>query len=74
MQTIFSLGVGKHSAYEVNAIPMSSPLLSKIIDKRKSKTNEIILVGTQVRLTNDKLASRIQSEKRKDIELRKLTL
>ena len=49
-----------------------SPLLSKIIDKRKSKTNEIILVGTQVRLTNDKLASRIQSEEAQRYRIEKI--
>ena len=67
-----SWGWKKHSAYEVNAIPMPSPLLSKNINKRKSKTNEIILVGTQVRLTNDKLASRIQSEEAQRYRIEKI--
>ena len=67
-----SWGWKTHSNYKVNAVPMPSPLLSKNINKRRSKEDEIILVGTQVRLTNDKLASRIQSEEAQKYRIDKI--
>jgi len=57
-----SWGWCEHSDYQVNAIPVASPLLSRKINSRKSVSNEIILVGAQARLVNDRLSSRIQTE------------
>ena len=55
-------GWTKHANYQVNAIPLPSPQLSKRIGLRNNVTEDLILVGTQARLVNDRLASRIQTE------------
>jgi putative transferase (TIGR04331 family) len=57
-----SWGWDKHSNYIVNAIPLASPLLSKKINSKKKSSKDIIFIGTQIKLINDKLASRIQTE------------
>jgi putative transferase (TIGR04331 family) len=55
-------GWEKHANYQVNAIPLPSPQLSKKIGKRKNPSKNLVMVGTQARLVNDRLASRIQTE------------
>ncbi len=55
-------GWKKHANYQVNAIPLPSPQLSKKIRKRRNTSKKLVMVGTQARLVNDRLASRIQTE------------
>jgi putative transferase (TIGR04331 family) len=67
-----SWGWDKHSNYIVNAIPLASPLLSKKIHSKNKSSKDIIFIGTQIKLTNDKLASRIQTEQSQNYRKEKI--
>ena len=56
-----SWGWTSHADYKVNAVPLPSPLLSKKTKSKKVDKN-IIFVGSQIRLTNDRIHSIIQTE------------
>ncbi|MEE2998249.1 MAG: LIC12162 family protein, partial [Pseudomonadota bacterium] len=50
-------GWKRHTEHELHAVPLPSPFLSKIRDRHRQKTNDIILVGTQQRAYGTRLDS-----------------
>ena len=55
--TLVTWGWSGHSGHPVNAVPLPSPFLSRFRDRHCERTDDIVLVGTQLRAFGGRLDS-----------------